>query len=107
MNDDDDDDDSDVDLCATMMVVLPSLARSSADCTVASLAESRAEVASSSSRMRGFRTSALTPATNLVDMFAQIKFMYVHLAMAILCFCPPLSWAPLSPTKVSNFLGSF
>ena len=40
-------------------------------------------------------------------MFAQLKFMYVHLAMAILCFCPPLSWAPLSPTKVSNFLGSF
>ena len=59
-DDDDNDDDSDGDLCATMMVVLPSLARSSADCTLASLAESRAEVASSSSRMRGFRTSALT-----------------------------------------------
>ena len=43
-----------------MMVVLPSLARSSAVCTLASLAESRAEVASSSRRMRGFRTSALT-----------------------------------------------
>ena len=59
-HDDDNDGDNDGDLCATMMVVLPSLARSSADCTVASLAESRAEVASSSSRMRGFRTSALT-----------------------------------------------
>ena len=59
-DEDDDNDDSDGDLCATMMVVLPSLARSSAVCTVASLAESRAEVASSSSRMRGFRTSALT-----------------------------------------------
>jgi hypothetical protein len=23
--------------------------------------------------------------------------------MAILCFCPLLSWAPLSPTRVSNF----
>ena len=26
------------------------------------------------------------------------------LAMAILCFCPPDSWAPLSPTRVSNCL---
>ncbi len=48
-----------------------------------SLCVSNADVASSSSNMLGFRTRAL--------------------AMAILCFCPPESCAPLSPTKVSNF----
>lgn len=48
-----------------------------------SLSVSRAEVASSSKSILGFRTKAL--------------------AMATLCFWPPLSWAPLSPTKVSNF----
>lgn len=56
---------------------------SSAACTMVSLSASRADVASSSRRILGLRTRAL--------------------AMAILCFCPPLSWVPLSPTSVSNF----
>ena len=42
---------------------------------------SRADVASSSKSIRGFFINAL--------------------AIAIRCFCPPDSWVPLSPTKVS------
>ena len=56
---------------------------SSAACTVASLSVSSAEVASSSSRILGSRTRAR--------------------AMAMRCFCPPLSCAPRSPTNVSYF----
>ena len=55
---------------------------SSAACTVASLSVSNADVASSSKRIVGLRTSAR--------------------AMAMRCFCPPLSCAPRSPTSVSN-----
>ena len=55
---------------------------SSAACTVDSLSVSSADVASSSSRIVGLRTRAR--------------------AMAIRCFCPPLSCAPRSPTIVSN-----
>ena len=54
---------------------------SRASWTSFSLSLSRAEVASSSSSMRGLRTSAL--------------------AMATRCFWPPDSWAPRSPTIVS------
>ena len=46
-----------------------------------SFSESRAEVASSRSRILGLRNSAL--------------------AMAMRCFCPPLNWLPHSPTFVS------
>ena len=49
-------------------------------CTTASHSPSRAEVASSSSRMAGFRTSAR--------------------AIAIRCFSPPDSFTPRSPTCV-------
>lgn len=56
---------------------------SSACWTCASLFVSKAEVASSKSRIDGFFTKAL--------------------AMAIRCFCPPDNWAPLSPTRVSYF----
>ncbi len=56
---------------------------SNAACTIVSLSASRADVASSRSRIFGLRTSAL--------------------AIAIRCFCPPLIWVPLSPTRVSNF----
>ena len=56
---------------------------SNAACTVASLSVSNAEVASSSSSILGSLTKAL--------------------AIAIRCFCPPLSAAPLSPTSVLNF----
>mmetsp|Transcript_23604 Transcript_23604/g.38192 ORF Transcript_23604/g.38192 Transcript_23604/m.38192 type:complete len:104 (+) Transcript_23604:796-1107(+) len=55
--------------------------RSSASCTTRSLSLSRALVASSSSRILG----ALIRAR----------------AMAMRCFCPPLSWTPASPTSVS------
>mmetsp|Transcript_23607 Transcript_23607/g.38210 ORF Transcript_23607/g.38210 Transcript_23607/m.38210 type:complete len:84 (+) Transcript_23607:1885-2136(+) len=55
--------------------------RSRASCTCCSLSRSSAEVASSSSRILGFLTSAR--------------------AMAIRCFCPPLSFEPPSPTFVS------
>lgn len=53
-----------------------------ASCTMASLLLSSAEVAMSKSRILGFRMRAL--------------------AMAILCFWPPLIWPPPSPTRVSN-----
>ena len=56
-------------LCATMMVVRPVSSLSRASCTTASLSLSRAEVASSRSRICGFLIRAR--------------------AMAILCFCPP------------------
>ena len=56
---------------------------SKADCTIASDSVSSAEVASSNNKILGFLTRAL--------------------AIAILCFCPPLNWAPLSPTSVSYF----
>ena len=54
---------------------------SNASCTSDSLCASRADVASSSSSILGFRIKAR--------------------AMAILCFCPPLNWDPFSPTSVS------
>mmetsp|Transcript_7169 Transcript_7169/g.8295 ORF Transcript_7169/g.8295 Transcript_7169/m.8295 type:complete len:96 (-) Transcript_7169:1647-1934(-) len=57
-----------------------------ASCTEASDSASNAEVASSSKRIRGLRTRAR--------------------AIAILCFCPPLSCTPLSPTYVSYFIGN-
>ncbi len=65
------------------MVVLPDLALSKAAWTTDSLWVSRADVASSRSRISGFRTRAL--------------------AMAILCFWPPDNWAPRSPTSVLYF----
>ena len=56
---------------------------SSAACTIDSLSISRADVASSNSKIFGSLTRAR--------------------AIAIRCFCPPLSCAPLSPTNVSYF----
>ena len=44
--------------CAITIVVRPSLALSRASCTIFSLSVSRAEVASSSSKILGSRTSA-------------------------------------------------
>mmetsp|Transcript_26216 Transcript_26216/g.53434 ORF Transcript_26216/g.53434 Transcript_26216/m.53434 type:complete len:155 (-) Transcript_26216:570-1034(-) len=64
---------------ATMTVVRPTMSESNASCTSFSLAASRAEVASSRRRMRGFPISARAIATR--------------------CFCPPLSSPPLSPHK--------
>lgn len=52
-----------------------------------SLARSKAEVASSISSILGF--------------FSRAR------AIAILCFCPPESWLPPLPTKVSNLSGSW
>mmetsp|Transcript_29512 Transcript_29512/g.71122 ORF Transcript_29512/g.71122 Transcript_29512/m.71122 type:complete len:107 (+) Transcript_29512:506-826(+) len=72
--------------CAITTEVLPTMSLSSASCTSFSFSESRALVASSSSRILGSDTIAL--------------------AMAMRCFCPPDSCAPLSPTMVSNPLGS-
>uniref|UniRef100_A0A1L8D777 Uncharacterized protein n=2 Tax=Nyssomyia neivai TaxID=330878 RepID=A0A1L8D777_9DIPT len=66
--------------------VRPSRAASSASCTIFSLSISRADVASSSRRIRGFRMRAL--------------------AMATRCFCPPESCVPLSPRRVSYPSGS-
>mmetsp|Transcript_44092 Transcript_44092/g.138558 ORF Transcript_44092/g.138558 Transcript_44092/m.138558 type:complete len:99 (+) Transcript_44092:30-326(+) len=68
--------------CAmTMTVILPCwIMLSIAACTVASLSASSADVASSRSSTLGRRTSAR--------------------AMAMRCFCPPLSCAPRSPTMV-------
>eukprot|EP00963_Diacronema_lutheri_P003497 scaffold285_cov330-Pavlova_lutheri.AAC.15 len=53
----------------------------------ASVAESKAEVASSHTSKRGARRNAL--------------------AMATLCFSPPLSFSPRSPTMVSYPAGIF
>mmetsp|Transcript_3764 Transcript_3764/g.9126 ORF Transcript_3764/g.9126 Transcript_3764/m.9126 type:complete len:164 (-) Transcript_3764:1900-2391(-) len=55
-------------------------------CTSRSLTVSSDDVASSSSRILGFRTRAR--------------------AIAILCFCPPESWDPPDPGRVSNLSGS-
>mmetsp|Transcript_36330 Transcript_36330/g.85236 ORF Transcript_36330/g.85236 Transcript_36330/m.85236 type:complete len:145 (-) Transcript_36330:1436-1870(-) len=68
-------------------VVRPTEALSSASCTTPSLSESSALVASSSRRILGFRTSAR--------------------AIAMRCFCPPDSCAPLSPQNVLYPCGSF
>lgn len=65
------------------VVLLDVVTLSRAACTIASLSVSRADVASSNKRILGLRTRAR--------------------AIAIRCFCPPLIWVPLSPTKVSNF----
>mmetsp|Transcript_3973 Transcript_3973/g.8828 ORF Transcript_3973/g.8828 Transcript_3973/m.8828 type:complete len:81 (-) Transcript_3973:2090-2332(-) len=66
--------------CAMMIVVRFSKANSFsiASCTTSSDSESRAEVASSNSNSLGFPINTR--------------------AMAILCFCPPESCDPLSPT---------
>ena len=56
-------------LCATIIVVLPNLALSRADCTIDSDSLSNAEVASSSKSIFGLRTKAR--------------------AIAIRCFWPP------------------
>mmetsp|Transcript_34804 Transcript_34804/g.84126 ORF Transcript_34804/g.84126 Transcript_34804/m.84126 type:complete len:96 (+) Transcript_34804:273-560(+) len=67
--------------CATTTTVRPTIARSIADCTSCSDSASKAEVASSSSNTRQLVNRAR--------------------AIAILCFCPPLSLTPFSPTNVS------
>jgi predicted transcriptional regulator len=67
--------------CAMMIVVRPSMIFSSAACTTASLRVSSALVASSSRMMRGSRTNAR--------------------AIAMRCFWPPDSCAPLAPITVS------
>mmetsp|Transcript_2689 Transcript_2689/g.3097 ORF Transcript_2689/g.3097 Transcript_2689/m.3097 type:complete len:112 (-) Transcript_2689:1642-1977(-) len=59
---------------------------SRAACTMRSLSLSSADVASSSIKMVGSLITAR--------------------AIAIRCFCPPLSWMPLSPTCVSYFSGN-
>mmetsp|Transcript_11466 Transcript_11466/g.30382 ORF Transcript_11466/g.30382 Transcript_11466/m.30382 type:complete len:316 (+) Transcript_11466:1755-2702(+) len=68
---------------AMTIVVRPSIALSSACCTILSDEASRADVASSNSITQGLRRRAR--------------------AMAIRCFCPPDSWAPFSPTFVPYF----
>jgi len=74
--------------CAIQMTVCsPALISSSMACwTRCSLSASRAEVASSRSKSFGFLMRAL--------------------AMATLCFCPPESLTPLSPTSVSKPSGN-
>mmetsp|Transcript_23110 Transcript_23110/g.56987 ORF Transcript_23110/g.56987 Transcript_23110/m.56987 type:complete len:80 (-) Transcript_23110:1734-1973(-) len=67
-------------LCATEMTVHPPTKSSRAACTSFSLSLSSALVASSNSRILG------------LDMIAR--------AIAIRCFCPPLSCVPLSPQSV-------
>ena len=67
------------------MVVLPTIVRSSASCTMRSDAASKALVASSKSKMAGFFSTAR--------------------AMAIRCFCPPESCTPRSPAYVSYPIG--
>ena len=57
------------------------LTLSKAACTIDSLSLSSADVASSNNKILGSFTRAR--------------------AMAIRCFCPPLSWVPRSPTRVS------
>mmetsp|Transcript_31729 Transcript_31729/g.54119 ORF Transcript_31729/g.54119 Transcript_31729/m.54119 type:complete len:123 (+) Transcript_31729:516-884(+) len=71
--------------CATIITVRPTIALSMAACTKCSLSASSADVASSKRSIRGFTRRAR--------------------AMAILCFWPPESFTPLSPTIVSNFSG--
>ena len=55
--------------------------------TLNSVSESKAEVASSKTKILGFLIKAL--------------------AIAILCFCPPDNLIPLSPTNVFNSSGNF
>mmetsp|Transcript_100376 Transcript_100376/g.288365 ORF Transcript_100376/g.288365 Transcript_100376/m.288365 type:complete len:131 (+) Transcript_100376:2477-2869(+) len=74
---------------AMVMVVRPSSVElcnaSRAACTLFSDSLSKAEVASSSNSSCGFFASARAIATR--------------------CFCPPDSWPPPMPTKVSSFSG--
>ena len=72
-----------VSLCAMTMVVrrVPATSESSACCTRRSFSVSSAEVASSRMRIGGLRSAAR--------------------AMAMRCFCPPLSFEFLPPTTVS------
>mmetsp|Transcript_61500 Transcript_61500/g.145436 ORF Transcript_61500/g.145436 Transcript_61500/m.145436 type:complete len:139 (+) Transcript_61500:1561-1977(+) len=70
---------------AMTMVVRPAMLLSSASCTTRSLSLSRADVASSNRSTRGF--------------------LRIARAIATLCFCPPDSCVPLSPTSVSNLSG--
>mmetsp|Transcript_18520 Transcript_18520/g.24122 ORF Transcript_18520/g.24122 Transcript_18520/m.24122 type:complete len:165 (+) Transcript_18520:134-628(+) len=69
-------------LWATSKVVRPCAACKRSSITAASVSASRAEVASSHSKIG-----------------ASFK---MALAMATLCFSPPLSFRPLSPTRVSS-----
>mmetsp|Transcript_14593 Transcript_14593/g.19068 ORF Transcript_14593/g.19068 Transcript_14593/m.19068 type:complete len:98 (-) Transcript_14593:2290-2583(-) len=71
--------------CAMTSTVRSSPRRSSAAWTDASVIVSRAEVASSNKTMGGFFNK--------------------HLAIAVLCFSPPDSLSPRSPTSVSHFSG--
>jgi hypothetical protein len=68
--------------CAITSVVLFFIMRSSDSCTIFSFSESRADVASSRSRICG--------------SFAIAR------AIAILCFCPPEICVPFEPTFLSN-----
>mmetsp|Transcript_60576 Transcript_60576/g.108044 ORF Transcript_60576/g.108044 Transcript_60576/m.108044 type:complete len:89 (-) Transcript_60576:1512-1778(-) len=72
--------------CAMVITVRPFMTFSRAFCTRISLWRSKALVASSSNSILGF--------------------LMIARAMATLCFCPPLSWEPPSPTCVSYPLGS-
>mmetsp|Transcript_11838 Transcript_11838/g.29664 ORF Transcript_11838/g.29664 Transcript_11838/m.29664 type:complete len:91 (-) Transcript_11838:374-646(-) len=71
--------------CAIRRVVLDAMMLLRASCTTFSLSLSRALVASSRRRILGLRMMAR--------------------AIAIRCFCPPESCAPLSPTSVSYLSG--
>mmetsp|Transcript_55765 Transcript_55765/g.109164 ORF Transcript_55765/g.109164 Transcript_55765/m.109164 type:complete len:243 (+) Transcript_55765:191-919(+) len=73
--------------CAITSVVRPFINLSRASCTSLSLCVSRAAVASSRTKILGFRRIAL--------------------AMAILCLWPPDSCAPPSPTDCAYPLGNF
>lgn len=73
-------------LWAIMIVVLPFIAFSRAYCTFFWESSSKAEVASSSSKIFGF--------------------LMMVLAIATLCFCPPESFDPLIPHIVLNPLES-
>mmetsp|Transcript_118204 Transcript_118204/g.176647 ORF Transcript_118204/g.176647 Transcript_118204/m.176647 type:complete len:88 (-) Transcript_118204:154-417(-) len=68
-----------------MMTVLPTTTLSIASCTKCSDSASNADVASSNSKMRQLVSRAR--------------------AIAIRCFCPPLSLTPRSPTRVSYPFG--
>ncbi|PON83733.1 LOW QUALITY PROTEIN: hypothetical protein TorRG33x02_205390 [Trema orientale] len=75
-------------ICVVLDIMPPLLFRfidSKALTTLFSDSASRALVASSSSKIAG--------------LFSKV------LAMATLCFCPPESWQPFSPTTVSYPLG--